>query len=181
MTARSNSYTSCLSGLSCEVTSPPSSVHTPSPRPTSSVSKAKASFSTPVKDTAHAPKPTISQAGLQLGHFLLQKIRSCSRNQGLLTPTLPPAPPNRCALKPPLPTSALDVKNSLPSFVGSLNVFLCLSTLLSNKKQCLLWCLLVFVDVVDIHDARMCWAVCLSNVLSTLNFICLLKKYLWFL
>lgn len=171
MTECSNPYTSCLSGLSCEVTSPPSSVHTPSPRPTSSASKAEALFSTPVKDIACAPKPTISPACLQLGHFLLQNIRSCSPNQGLLTPPSTPVPPNCFVLKPPSPTSSLDVKNSLPSFVGTLNVFLCLSTLLSNKKRCLLWCLF-FVDVVDIHDSNMCWAVCLSNVLSTLNFIC---------
>ena len=146
MTECSNPYTSCLSGLSCEVTSPPSSVHTPSPRPTSSVSKAKASFSTPVKDASRAPKPTISQAGLHLGHLLLQKIRSSSQNKGLLTPPSKPAPPNRFVLKPPLPTSALDVKNSLPSFVGTLNVFLCLSTLLTNKKWCLLWCLFLLMS-----------------------------------
>ena len=29
-----------------------------------------------------------------------------------------------------------------------------------------------FVDVMDIHDLNMRWAVCVSNVLSTLNFIC---------
>ena len=162
----SSAYSSCLSELSCEVTGPPSLIHTPSPKPSSSLPQPTALLSTPVKGPVPSAAPSPSQACLQLGQLLLQKIRS-SQNHGLLTLTSPPAnpPPKQIVSKPPLPTSALDVKNVLPSFVSALKVCLPFSY---SMRFCFLCCCLDWCDaylgVRQLHDCV--WATSVFILIS---------------